>query len=271
MVKSLGKKTSALRPTQAELPAVVQTKGELIDATQFALIGEPASLEALRYNLADERISEFDLDRVKVPAGGGTVFQVPSLDGISNEEHIEGIILHVGVRRSFWQEAMVSNTPPDCYSIDGLHGIGDPGGECGSCPFNEFGSAVKQDGSQGRGKRCKERRLILLLRPEDRLPLAVLAPPASIKNIKQFLMRLPVPMYQAVVRLTLDKDRSADGIVYSKVVPEYVGFVSKEHGEELRKYAEVLKKAIVAQPPRSSEVVDGHAEETQGGAEAIPD
>lgn len=279
----MAKAARSLRPETGAVtkaPAVqAPLRAELIDATQFSLIGEPTSLEAIRYNLRDEKISEFDLDRVKVPAGGATVFQVPTLEGIANQEAIEGIILHVGVRRSFWEDTMPSNNPPDCYSIDGLTGLGDPGGDCANCPFNEFGSAVRPDGSQGRGKRCKERRLILLLRPEDRLPLACSAPPASIKGIKQFLMRLPVPMYQAVVRLTLVGDRSQDGVQFSKVVPEYLGYVSKDHGNALKAYAETLRKAIIAQAPQAAEAfdddqtVEGSASNPQGGdgAAGIPD
>ena len=277
----MAKASKSLRPAAAPVPAPVQApvRGELIDATEFALIGEPTSLAALEYNLAQESISEFDLDRVKIPAGGATVWQVPGLEGISNHEAIEGIIVSISVRRAFWESSFDgSNTPPDCSSTDGFRGVGDPGGECSACPFNEFGSAVKQNGQQGRGKRCQERRIILLIRPEDRLPLAISAPPTSIKNIKQFLMRLPVPMYQAVVRLELEVDKNADGVAFSKVVPSYVGHIAAEHGKALRGYAETLKRSIVAQAPRGSEVVDGSASEHEestdpqgGGAETIPD
>lgn len=272
-----------------------QAKGELISAENFALIADKEGLEALIYNLKDESLSEFDLDRVKVPSGGATVFQIPGLDGISNAESIEGIILHIGIRRAFWRDPNPSGKPPECFSTNGLVGIGDPGGDCGSCPFNQYGSALKADGSQGRGKRCRESRMLLLVRPEDRLPIVISAPPASIKGMKQWLMRLPVFMFQAVVRLSLEPEKSGDGIKFSKLVPEYVGRISLEEARALQRYAETLKKILQGKapiggggyegeeetpidpvaPPNDGNTIDGTASSasanTPGGADILPD
>lgn len=250
----MAKKTASQLP--ATVPPPAPGKLAIIDASNYALINDSASLKSMIYNLQGEQISEFDLDRVKVPAGGGTAFQVPTLEGIKNQDFLEGIVLHIGIRRSYWEDPNPTGVPPSCYSVDGLRGIGDPGGDCGACPFNQFGSAINAQGKQGRGKRCREMRVMLLIRPEDRLPLVVLAPPASIKAVKQWLMRLPVFMYQAVIRLTLDTDKNKDGITYSKLVPEYRGAISTQAAEGLQRYAKTLKQVIVGKAPVTSDFID---------------
>jgi len=256
----MAKKTAA---AAAQTPANVAPESRslaMIDASNYALINDSASLKSMIYNLQGEQISEFDLDRVKIPAGGGMFFNVPTLEGIKPAESIEGIVLHIGIRRSYWEDPNPTGVPPQCYSVDGLIGIGSPGGDCGACPFNQFGSAVNASGKQGRGKRCREMRVLLIIRPEDRLPLVVLAPPASIKGIKQWLMRLPVYMFQAVLRLRLQADKNNDGIAYSKLIPEYVGAISPEAAKGLQKYAETLKKVIVGKAPVSGDFIDEEEE-----------
>lgn len=260
----MAKKTAAAAaPATTAIANVAPTGGALkiIDASNYALINDRASLQSMIYNLQGEQISEFDLDRIKVPAGGATFFSVPTAEGIKPMEAVEGIVLHIGIRRSYWEDPNPSGVPPQCYSIDGLHGIGKPGGDCGACPFNQFGSAVKPDGKQGRGKRCREMRLMLIIRPEDRLPMVVLAPPASIKAVKQWLMKLPVFMFQAVIRLTLQEDKNSDGIKYSKLVPEAIGSISPELAKGLQKYAATLKEVIVGKAPVTSDFIDETTEE----------
>ncbi len=231
--------------------AAKSTELAVIDAKNYALISNPGALAAIQYNLRDEKLSEFDLDRVKVPAAGGTVFQVPTIDGIKNEEVLEGIMLGVQVRRAFWESQNVDGSPPDCYSINGTDGVGNPGGSCAGCPHNEFGSAVKPNGEQGKGKACRERRIVMFLRADDRLPLIVVAPPTSIKGTKKFLMHLPVPMFQAVVRIRLEKVSAKPD--YSIINFEYVGQISHAQGLAMAKYADTIRNAIIGQAPLHSE------------------
>lgn len=251
----MAKKTAAAGAATKELATIPSGRGELIDVKNYALINEPSALQAMVYNLQDEQISEFDLDRIKIPAGGGLFFNVPGEDGITPEKSIQGIVLHLGIRRSYWVNPTPTGSPPDCFSIGGLKGIGNPGGECANCPFNQFGSAVKSDGKQGKGKRCREMRVMLILRAQDRLPIVVLAPPASIKPVKQWLMKLPVFMFQAVIKLELSQDKNSDGVEYSKLVPSYVGHISPEAAKGLQAYAETLKKVIVGKAPIGSDFV----------------
>ena len=58
-------------------------------------------------------------------------------------------------------------TFPVCGSLTRLHGVGAPGGDCGACAFNQFGSSqmLKDDGEivSGKGKRCAERTWVFAL------------------------------------------------------------------------------------------------------------
>lgn len=251
MAKQATKPAETKPAAKQELAVPKSTRGEMVDVSNYSLLSDPLSLEAMIYNLQGEQLSEFDLDRIKVPAGGATVFQVPGDDGIdTNVEHIEGIILHIGIRRGYWSNPDPNGTPPDCYSTDGIHGLGNPGVTCAQCPFNAFGSAIKADGKPGRGKRCREMRTLLMVRSGDRLPIVVTAPPASLKNVKQYLLKgLPVFMYQAITRLTLKQEKNNDGIKYSQLVPHYVGHIDAPTAKMLAEYAKAIKSVLVGNAP----------------------
>ena len=56
------------------LPAVLQDYA----IAQMAS-GEVA--EIIKENIGNSSIGQFDLDRIKIPAGGGVIWSVPTLDG----------------------------------------------------------------------------------------------------------------------------------------------------------------------------------------------
>jgi hypothetical protein len=194
--------------------------------------------ELLAANLGSGGMSAFDLDRVKVPAGGGTTWQVPSLEGPDDCKFIDGIIVAWKTPRAYWKvpfDESGGGSPPDCSSPDGILGTGKPGGPCKACPLNRFESAAKGD-----GKACKEVVQLFVVREGDMLPLVVSAPPSSIRNVRQYLRRLAgqgIIYYGAVTRLALTQARSGNGIVYSEIVPT---FSRSLEGDELGGGAAVL-------------------------------
>ena len=229
---------------------VFKPPGTMFPAANFSLIASPQIAEAVAENLKGEQITEFDLPRVKVPAGGGTAWQVPTLEGVKNVDAIEGLILYAGIRRAFWEDPNPTGDAPDCASKDGLVGIGDPGIECAVCPHNEWGSAVKQNGQPGAGKRCREMRSLLILRPEDNLPIFISAPPSSLRGWKRYLMTLPgIPLVQVVTRLKLKPEKNGDGIAYSEIVFEYGGYVEQEAVAGLRGLKDTLAAVLMATTP----------------------
>lgn len=208
-----------------------------------ALAADPKALaEALQENLGGGSISPFDLDRIGIPSGGGLAWTVPALDGTEDTaKELLGIVIHVQNARAYWRNAFGEGSgavPPDCVSDDAVTGVGDPGGACSQCPYAAFGSDVRQ-----RGQACKLIQRLFLLRPGASLPVVVNLPPGSLKNARKYLLRLVSNSKRAssvVTRLTLEKDKNADGIVYSKAVFAMVGELPPSEAEAAGAYGKAL-------------------------------
>lgn len=207
-------------------------------------------------NMAGEQVNIGDLDRIRVPTGGATSWLVNTIEGEKAEKELTGIIVHVARRRAYWADPNPTGEQPDCSSNDCITGYGNPGGECGNCPFNEFGTARKQGGERGRGKACKESTLLFLLRPHLTLPEVVVVSPGSLKAVKQYRLKLPVPYFAALTKLKLVRKTSKDGHAYAEICPEYGGALSGEITERVRAYAATLEK-LFASAKVEREDVDG--------------
>ena len=86
--------------------------------------------DAVAANLGDSAMSASDLERIKIPAGGGTAWTVQGLDGEEMLKELSGIIVAWRDTRAYWSVPMEQsdgNMPPDCYSLDARTGIGKPG------------------------------------------------------------------------------------------------------------------------------------------------
>ncbi len=190
-------------------------------------------------------LSPNDLDRVKVPTGGATSWQVPDLEGEVSCKELTGIILYHQDVRAYWRVSYDEgggDTPPDCASMDGLTGHGDPGGRCSTCPLSQWGSA-----SKGKGQACKQLKLLYLLQPEAVLPIVVSLPPTSVKTVKQYLLRLAsrAKKPQSIVTvLTLEKTKNAEGIPYSMAKPAMLGYADPELENRANALAEALKSVL---------------------------
>lgn len=228
---------------------------EIVPAKDFAVLQEAPTdlMETIQTNMGDEEISPFDLDQVKVPSGGGSAFEVPTLDGVEPQKELVGVIVYHKQARAYWSQGIEDgggNTPPDCSSDDGKVGYGNPGGVCKTCPFAQFGSD-----SEGRGQACKQFRQIFLLPADAYLPMVVTVPPTSMKPVKNYLFRLTshrVPYYGVVTRIKLDKQKNATGIEYSQIQPELGERLGEEQVEAMRQYAEAIRPYLSA-PIHSAE------------------
>ncbi len=84
---------------------------------------------------------EFPFGRIKIPSGGITASKGPgdSEDDVEMVKEINGVILYNHSAFSYYTEKYTGeNNPPDCGSFDGVTGHGNPDGNCGSCPYNQF-------------------------------------------------------------------------------------------------------------------------------------
>ena len=107
-------------------------------------------------------------------------------------------------------------------------------------PWNQWGS-----GRGGVGKRCKESRLLMVLREGDVFPLLIRAQPGSLKTVRPFILKLPVPHWRAVIGLSLQKVKNKGGQEYSQIVPRYVGPVPADVGIEIKRlYTDPLTRMV---------------------------
>src|ERR1039458_2016894 len=87
--------------------------------------------EAMNVNVGDTGPPSGDLERIKIPAGGGTAWTIQGLDGEEMVKELSGIILAWRDTRAYWSVPMEEsdgNMPPDCFSLDARTGEGEPGG-----------------------------------------------------------------------------------------------------------------------------------------------
>ena len=204
-----------------------------------ALLPEVAA--TIKANLAGEEVSAADLTRIKVPSGGATSWSIPTPEGEESAKTLEGVLIHVTRRRAYWADPNPTGNPPDCTSSDCATGHGLPGGPCADCPLNVFGSANRADGKPGRGKGCKESRLLFILREGQSLPEVVVCPPGSLRITKQYLLKLGAPYWAVLTRLELERTQNKDGIAFAQIKPSKVGTLAPEVAEQIRHYAEQLQ------------------------------
>jgi len=198
---------------------VAAAKQELIDGTYKALAVPAQQLtKFLIENIGAQGLRPQDLDKIKVPAGGGSAWEVPTLKGPEPVKVLEGIVLHFKDVRAYWASKGTGNNPPDCSSSDGLVGVGNPGGDCHKCPLAQFGTATDEAGNPGKGQACKQMRLLLFLRQDDMIPMIINLPPTSIQNAKKYFLRLVAngyPYYGVTTQLRLEQAKSGGGKAYS--------------------------------------------------------
>lgn len=223
------------------------TKNALAKIEDYRALAADAKdiLAAVRENIGNERVTDRDLDRITLPLGGSQNWAVPTLDGEESVKSLDGIIVHWTSPRAYWTDSMDGvggSTPPDCFSPDGEFGTGDPGGDCFTCPLNQWGSA-----DHGSGKACKEKRMLFLLRPNSMLPVVVQVPSTSIQPLKRYFLRLAdnaMPYWTVVTQLKLEKAQSGGGIAYSRIVPTTGGPVPEEQRGQLKAYVDAIKPMV---------------------------
>lgn len=231
---------------------------------EYPMLGEQGieQMEAVQANLGDTELVVTDLDRIGIPPGGSTTWQIPTLEGEVETKTLDGIIVAWQASRTYWETPLDEReevTPPDCSSPDGKWGIGryepgstgNPSGECSSCPMNQWGSA----GDGGRGKACREGRQLYMIRPNAVLPLVVGLPVTSIPNLRKYFMRLAgesVPYYGVVSSLALERVERG-GYRWSVVIPTSVARLSPEETDVAKAYGKKLSDQLPKSSPTPPE------------------
>jgi hypothetical protein len=204
-----------------------------------------AVMAAFAVNCASGSITEFDLPRIKV-ASGTALWLIPTLEGDVTAPAIDGVVVAARDTRVYYKSKDAGNVPPDCSSIDGKQGKGDPGGACASCPLAEWDSG--ENGAQA----CKQVKQLFMVRGTSMLPEVVSLPPTSLKAVRQFFLKLAtqgIQYYHCILRIELEKAQSQQGKVYGKAVLVFVRKLSPDEiarAEEVRAFVESFSTRVTA-------------------------
>lgn len=254
----------------------------IVPVEQYAIAQmSPAELqEVFQDNLGEGGggISLFDLDRVKVPSGGQKIWMVPDLGEEKAEKAIEGVVVFWEDAKDMWIKSADDggNAAPDCsgrlelipemgikvWVGHGQRWENDQDGphDCETCPLNKFGSAEK-----GTGKKCKDTRVLAILRPGDVLPLVLVLPPTSVQPVKKYMMQLlakGIKYHHCVTRFTLVEAVSKGNQKYSQVAVELVERLEGPQKQQMDAYTREIqphlkRKAREAQPESGGDAAAG--------------
>ena len=203
----------------------------------------------LQGNLAGRTLTAADLVRAPIPAGGGTTWEIESLDGVEKADEIEGVIIHQKNIRAYWPDSEINGEPPLCRSDDAMTGIGaiqaDQPAESRdgfTCPMAQWGS----DPKGGKGQACTLKKALFILRPDSILPMVVMIPPSSLQNIDRYLLALlnaSAPFWGAVTGLSLEKAQGNSG-AYSRVKARRVAPLTPEQTARMKVYQDDIVPAL---------------------------
>ena len=189
---------------------------------------------------------QMSFPRIKIPAGGTIQFELPT-DDPENPDYtkaLTGVILYHHPNNVYWAEGNEydDNSVPLCSSVDGKVGIGEPGVSCATCALNEYGTAA-----EGRGKACKNMRMIYILRSGEYMPYQLALPPTSLKSFSDFTKSAFVLRQRAcfgsVVQITLKKMNNGTND-YSVAVFRRLFDFDGEKLAQVRAYTDGFKKQM---------------------------
>ena len=210
--------------------------------------------------------------KVKIPGGGALQFEIPS-DDPDNPDYaktLEGVIIFSHPSNAYWPEGKEysDNNPPLCQSMDGKLGYGTPGGLCASCPYNAFGSS-------GKGKACKNMRVIYLLRSGDYMPIQLSLPPTSLRPYNDFVN--PAFLFRrrgvcsAVIQIGLRKDNNGTQDYSVATFRKLYDFEGEEL-QQIRAYADQFREQVKEMlSQRASEAAVEEAIEVDASPRSLPD
>ena len=244
---------------------------ELVKVEQYrALQPEANAVELIRENLGGQSISEWDLARVKMPAGGGKAWEVPTLDDTEAVSVLQGVVLFFKESRSYWKDPYTGgNVPPDCSAADAREataqeGISIPANAneeghllCDTCAYSEFGSAA----GNGRGQACKLTRQVFLLGPERMLPMVVSLPPTSLKPAQGYFLSLAdygIDYKTLVTQIGLERvEGGGDVPAYSRATFKAGERMEGEQAERIAAYAAEIKPHLMEVQVQSADEIGG--------------
>jgi hypothetical protein len=211
------------------------------DSNKFAVFSDQAKdlTENIKLNIGNNAISMGQLERLRIPAGGATNWEIPDMMGPQSAKVLNGIIVYHAPTRIFWRDAYTgAKKRPDCWSPDAITGIGDPGGSCDLCEFAQWGSA-----RFGKGQACKAQRNVFIVREEEMLPLVLTLPPTSLRDFDGLMLKLSsrgLPHYGIIVEFSLKRVEREGVPAYSQALFRAVAPLERQQIDRMAEYYEVM-------------------------------
>lgn len=228
---------------------------------------------------ADDLAADMDglnlsFPRVKIPAGGSIQFELPT-DDPDNPEYsrtLVGVLIHNHPACAYWAEGSddEENNPPVCSSLDGKVGIGYPGGTCATCEMNKYGTSTK-----GRGKACKNMRVLYLLRNGEYMPLQINLPPTSLRSFQDFIQKAFILRRRgscgSLIMISLKKENNGND--YSVAVFRRLYDFAGEELAQILAYSANFKEQIAQMQAQQAEAMQEQRNDLEDIEEAdvLPD
>lgn len=234
----------------------------IVPAKQYKIVTHhERAVDILKTNIGPGGITERDLTQIRIPAGGGLQWCIPTLEGDKYVDAFYGVPLMFLDERAHWSipySESGGGGPPDCKSCDLMHGVGTPGGDCDSCEKNKW-----TDTKTGR-KECTINRALFICGPDDFIPFVLAMPITSRKECISFFVKLSqfgLQHFEAILKFTLVEAVNKSGIKYSKVEIEKEETLPEELAGRMQIISEGMKKVLggysVAEAVREQEVAPG--------------
>lgn len=240
----------------------METKNELANVEKNELAA--GGIDSMLSDIAEEMdgLGGISFDTIKIPSGGGLAFEVPGEDPDNPDtvRELSGVIVLRHASNGYWPDPFGGdNKLPDCYSNDGKLGVVSATGEvrsCETCPLNQF----KEDGS---GKACKNMQNLYLVREGEMLPVKLILPPTSIKNLRDYVAKRLLfrgkKLGQVVTSITLNKAANKQGIKYAVAQFTKKRDLSPQEIAELEPLKALVTQAVNQQkyqPPADYQTVE---------------
>lgn len=212
-------------------------------------------------NLGAGGMSEFDLTRIKMPSSTTPFYTISDIDGDKAEKTFKCVILMARDARGYWKGSIDDTgggSPPDCHSENGAPGVGDPGGDCGTCALNQYGSA-----SKGAGKACKEVRQLFILREgsDSVLPEVFSVPPTSLKVLRKYGSMLGgrgVPFSGVITEVGIQAAKSSGGQAYCQATFKPVRKLSPEEFGKVQQFSKLYAPLVAKTVTIRAQEVQNH-------------
>ena len=193
--------------------------------------------------MASDELSGLDLqfERINMLGGGAGMFEMPGEDDSPETvKEFSAVILYHHVLNAYYSTKYTGGSnPPDCGSLDGIVGTGNPGGRCKGCAYNQFGT-----GDNG-SKACKNKRRVYILREGEVFPLLLTLPTGSLKAFTKYVktqLSKGRKTNAVVTQFGLKKVTNAGGIAYSQAVFNFDRVLTSEENAVIQPLSEQIKR-----------------------------